>query len=239
MKTLSTIVSLIFLYSFLCISTAEAQRNIDRSDLLDYTGGSVITTPPSTQINGSPFLNDDWLKGKVLISNNVESEDVLLRFDIHENVVQFRRGGEIFGLNSNKISGFRIYATPNDIVFKNGFRSDEHEIDKAILLRIIEDGDAAKFVAHHKSTLHEDVPTYGSATTINEYRSNETYYLIDENGDFEEVKLRKRHITRVLSDMDNQIEDYADENNLSFRDENDVAQIVSKYNELKSDDGNS
>lgn len=216
------------------VKIVTAQQNLDRSDLEDFARGDIVKTPSATEIKGSPFFYDDWITGKVFINDRVESEKIPLRFDTHEQVVQFRRNGEFFGIGPNKLKGFMFYTDPDSILFKNGFESPGNDIDKQTLLRIIEEDEPITFVAHHRTLLYENTPSYGSANKTNEFRNNETLYLIDEDGTFEEVKLRRRHITRALKDMRDEVKTYADEQNLSFRNENDVAQIIHKYNEWKS-----
>lgn len=217
----------------------NAQQDLDRSDLEDFARGELVRTPSSTEVKGSPFFYDDWITGKVFINDRVESEKIPLKFDTHEQVVQFRRNGKTFAIGPNKLVGFVFYADPNNIIFKNGFESPDNNIDKQTLLRIIEEGESATFVAHHHTRLYEDAPSYGSANQIKEFRNRDTLYMIDGDGNFTEVKLRKRHITRALKDMADKVEQHANKNNLSFRNEDDVARMVNKYNEWKAEKSDS
>lgn len=232
MKYLMTI---LFLLITLNPATLLAQGSTLTSEDLREFGRridhGVLFVDQKREVKGTPYLYNEWSRGRVRINKNAETQLIPLRLNIENNTVEFARGEQAFALDSKKIIGFEIIANPKNIVFKNGFQSDEHDITKQTLLRIIQDGEM-KFVAHHTASLKEDLASYGTANQIDEYVKDTNFYIVRPDGTFHEIKLKRKHILRQMKRKEKQVKAYIDKNNLDYGDEDDVARIIAYYNEL-------
>ncbi len=238
MRILKALLLTIFTLTFVYTSAAQDSNFTDAemmemSKALENTDGYYLNAQ-SRDIKGDPYFNNDWLKGRVQITDNATSEELLLRLNIAENVLEFTRGEKVYLMNSGKIKGFTFLAQPENIVFRNGFKSEDHDITPSTLLRVLYNGNT-KMVAHHSSSLKENLPTYGSANIKDEYVDDTDYYIIDSSGKFHDVKLKKRHILRALDkDFRDRVEDFADQQNLDFGEEQNLDEILAHYDQLKS-----
>lgn len=234
-------VLLLTLFSLTFVFTATAQDSnftdaqlIEMSQALDNTSSDYYLNSQSRDVKGDPYFNKDWLKGKVQITDKAVTEDLLLRLNIADNILEFTRGEKVYLMNSGKIKGFTFYAQPENIVFRNGFKSDDHDIDASTFMRVMYDG-SVQMIAHHSSSLKKNLPTYGSANIKDEYVDDTEYFVIDESGKYHDVKLKKRHILRTLEkDLRDQVENFADQQNLDFGEEQDIDDILAHYDQLKS-----
>lgn len=239
MKLLKALLLTIFSLSFVFTATAQDSNFTDAelmemSQALDNTSGDYYLNSQSRDVKGDPYFNNDWLKGKVQITDNAVTEDLLLRLNIADNILEFTRGEKVYLMNSGKIKGFTFYAQPENIVFKNGFKSDDHDIKPSTLVRVMYNGDV-KMIAHHSCALKKNLPTYGSANIKDEYVDDIDYFIIDESGKYHDVKLKKRHILRTLEkNLRGQVENFADQQNLDFGEEKDLDDILAHYEQLKS-----
>lgn len=215
--TLGLILSLSF--------AASAQTDFNKSDLQDVGElDDVLRTMKKTEVIGSPYLNPSFLKGEVLIRENVSTKPTYIRLNTEKNTVEFIRNEQIMQVDSKKIVGFRLYAEDGDLVFKNGFNTDVKGVNSDTFMRVLHDG-KVKFLGHHKARLQEDLASYGDATQTDKYVKTLTYYIVMPNGDFEEVKLNKESILSVVPSK-NEVETYANSNALMFDNEDDVAAIL-------------
>lgn len=206
-------------------------KEIEREDLEDLGNSEIMRTKQATQTQGTPYLNPTFLRGEAIINGGATTEALYLRLNTEENVVEILRNDEIQLLDKDKIEGFRIFTNEDDVLFKKGYKSDEHDIKRSTLLRFMYDG-ISKFVVHHSSALKEDLPSYGSATKKNAYVSFMNYYIITPDGTFHEIELNKEDILNVLSDQKQELEQVANDNDLSFDNEDDVAELIAKYDQL-------
>lgn len=208
-------------------------KDIEREDLEDLGNSEVMRTKQATETQGSPYLNPTFLRGEAIINGGATTQALYLRLDTEKNNVEILRNDEIQILDINKIEGFRIFTSEEDVLFKNGFKSDDHDIKRRTLLRVMYDG-ITKFVAHHHASLKEDLPSYGSATQKNAYVSFMNYYIITPDGTFNEVELNQDEILSVLSDQRQELQKIANNNDWSFDNENDVQELVAEYDKLSS-----
>lgn len=236
MKTLPLFISLIF---FIGVSVGYAQdSNFNDSELNQISeslSSDYIYASQSTDVTGNPYLNPKFTRGKIQINRSVETGVMFLRFNTEQNIVEFMQGEDYFGVQPNKIDGFTLFGSPDNIIFKNGFTSDDNDINRTTLLRVIYNGEV-KLVAHHTTSLKENIASYGSATQKDEYVDHINFYIVQSSGTFSEVNLKRRDILRAFDkNMRDQLSSYADENNLNFDEEADVIKILKHYDELTSD----
>lgn len=227
----------ILLCILLSTSVIEAQTTqLDTNELRDYGDMEerAVRTYSLNKYKGTPFFND-WTQGHVIINEKTESEPLMLRYDMEANAVMFAQNETPYYIPANKLKGFVIYTIDGNINFRNGFSSPDNDINEETLLRIIYDGNT-KFVAHHQSDLKEDLATYGNPNKIHEFVNDTDYYIITENGELNEIRrLRERHVMRVLGDeYEDEIDNFVSSNDLSFREEADLKQIVAYYDKINS-----
>lgn len=236
MKKLTLLIIPFLVVSFFpepVLSQQGQVKDIEREDLDELGTANVMRTKQATETQGTPYLNPTFLRGEAIINGGATTQPLYLRLDTEKNNVEILRNDEIQILDIDKIEGFRIFTNEEDVIFKNGFKSDEHDIKRRILLRVMYDG-ITKFVAHHHSSLKEDLPSYGSATQQNAYVSFMNYYIITPDGTFNKVKLNKDEILNVLSDQKQELQKLANSNDWSFDNEDDVQELIAEYDKLSS-----
>jgi len=236
MKTLPLFISLIF---FTVVSMGYAQdtnfTDAEINQIIESLSSDYIYASQSRDVTGNPYLNPKFTRGKIQINRNVETGVMFLRFNTEMNIVEFMQDQDYYGVQPNKINGFTLFGNPDNIVLKNGFMSDDNDINRTTLLRVIYEG-GVKLVAHHTTSLKENIASYGSATKKDEYVDHTNFYIIQSSGTFSEVKLKRKDILRAFDkDVRDQLSNYADENNLNFDEEADIVKVLKHYDELSSD----
>lgn len=218
----------------LATSPAYSQEDTDitTTELLEYLSDSgVVRTRTSRAVKGSPYFNTDWLKGHVMINEKATTETIYLRYNMENNTVEFTRDNKIYALSPNKIDGFIIYTQTQDIIFRNGFQTNDDDIKPSTLVRVVYDGNI-KLLAHHTSSLKKNLATYGSATKRDEYVSDTDFYLVNSDGTFNEIRLRRRDILRTLSDKEDELKEFARANNLDYDEEPELIKILAHYDRI-------
>lgn len=231
LKQAIIIIHTILLVLTFCISSAKSQNNeLSREQLQDFTRISgTIFTKSGTNTIGSPYLNDDFFSGFVMLSERTRSEELNLRFNIEKNEVEYLKGGEIYVLNGSEIRGFTILAEDANITFKNGFNTTIKGVDSGTFLRTVYEGNV-KFVVNYSANLQEDIASYSSATKTNKYRVFKKYYLINSEGKFREIKSPREDFLDLFSENRELLESFIKNENLNLDYEKDIVALI-KYND--------
>lgn len=230
--------SILFVLTFVLFSISNAQTSSfndgELNQISESLSSNFIISKQSRDIKGDPYLNPDFTSGNIILRDNVKTDTLPLRFNTEKNIVEFMKDKNYYGVQRNKINGFTLFGNPSDITFKNGFKSDDNDISRTTLLRVIYDG-YVKLLAHHKTELKENIASYGSANQKDEYVDNVNFYIVEASGAFSEVKLKRKDIVGALGkDLRNKLSNYADENNLNFDREADLVQILKYHDKLTS-----
>jgi len=232
-----SIISCIFLFAliFTFQNTVNAQgKDITKQDLRSFGKlNSMVPTRSAKVVTGTPYLTEQFLKGKIILNSHSTTKALYIRFNTNKNQVEFVRGKKIMVTDPNKIDGFNILTQEGKpIIFKNGFHTDIDDISGNTLLRIIHEG-KIKLLAHHGSTLLKNLASYGSADEHMRYQSYVDYYLVID-GKFHKVKLSEKNFLNTLGDHKSDLKNYANSNHLSFKNFNDLDMILNHYEKIAS-----
>ncbi len=234
MKTLISIITIgLFVFTGLAETGYSQDSNtieLDSQELRDFQLTGVSRTKTTTKVKGSPFLDEDFTRGYVLLDKdkNLKTNVIPLRFDTYSNQLQFLKDNKVFAMDPNKIDEFVLHATDGDLHFKKGYKSDK--FDKDIFVRVISEGNVT-LLAHHTTTLMKGVQGYGNATQLDEYIDGINFYLAENGNEFERIKLREKDFRKNLDrETYDSLKNYADSNNLSFENEKHLKKILSHLN---------
>lgn len=235
LKQTNIIIHTILLVLTFCISSAKSQNNeLSREQLQDFTRISgTIFTKSGTNTIGSPYLNDDFFSGFVMLSERTRSEELNLRFNIEKNEVEYLKEGDIYVLSGSEIRGFTILAEDANITFKNGFNTKNIKgVNSNTIFRTVYEGNV-KFVVNYKANLQEDIASYSSATKTNKYRVFKKYYLINSRGKFHEINSPKEDLLDLFSEKRESLESFIKNENLNLDYEKDIVALLNYYDKLQ------
>ena len=187
----------------------------------------VLEQENVSEIEGSPFYNEDWQPGYVMINENSTSNTVELKYSTYTNELLFvENGKQAMALPANKFQGFVLTGGDKKVMFKNGYSSNKHKISSDQLMRVIYEGDI-QLLAKEYTKLHRSEDPF---TKEKEYTffSEKDYYLRDASGSFHKVKLNDDIIDKIGANKD-ELKQFADSNDLDFGDEDDLAKILAHY----------
>lgn len=241
----STKRSLIWTYllslSIIILPTAylQAQSTMTTRDLGTINAkmhGAGIIAFQSTKYIGSPFLTK-FQHGYIIMKSGAKSQPLLLRYNTRTNNVQYvKNKKDIYKIPAKKINAFVIKTSDGNITFKNGFKTEQDNINQNTLLWVIYNGNN-RLLAHFSSTLMKNIATYGTATKKSKFMSHTAYFLQTPDGTFHEVKLKRKDILDVLSNHKKGVKKYAKKHHLSFEKTSDLKKILAYYDSINSNSG--
>ncbi len=230
MKYFTSLCLLIILGFSSANGQVETLTGQELSQRLRNLRGSSMLIPQTDTYIGSPYFTD-WSKGYLILDNDKKTADMILRYNMANNSIQYVRGETFFAIQGKKINKYVIYTTDGSIVFKSGFSSQKYEINSNKLLRVIYNG-KVKLLAHHTSNLLKNVPAYGVAGDVNEFTRNTDYFLVTADGTFHETDLDKRDILEILPGENKKMQAFAEKMSLEYNKQKELAKILAYYDLL-------
>ncbi|CAN5128942.1 hypothetical protein BH23BAC3_BH23BAC3_14680 [soil metagenome] len=226
-------ISFALIFGIPSIHAQDGTTSITVEEMRDMARTTHVPVYQAVETKGSPFFNDDFADGSVTFKNGQTTNVLPLRFNAYEGTVQFRDGNNILAIDSNTIEEFELYAADGIIRFTKGY--DARRLSEDEFVAVLADGNA-KFMVKYSVNYHEDVSGYGQATQVEEYVPSENYYVKIGDGDVDRIRsLSQRRVMRTFPSHTDQLEEYANQNNIQFDNVQDVAKIFNHYNSLISE----
>ena len=243
MKKLTLLGLLVFTASMTMAQTIPignaAQQNLNELGDATNISGMVMTYDQRYEgVKGSPFFLDKWGKATIYIPDNLIFDNVPVKYNVHENVIQFQKGdGKTYLLQPNKIDYFVLKDTlgTRSYTFKKVpeiSRMLKSPTDRFAI--VLHEGKKATMVLlPSKTLLKADFKGgYSAGRPFDELVSENSYYLIKQGQDPQKIKLGKRALLKALQDKQPQVQDFISKQNIDADTEQGWMQTLAFYESL-------
>lgn len=200
--------------------------------VLGMRGEPVVTTEYA-EVQGNPYLIDDWVSGYVILDNQKAMAN--LRFDIVSNRVLYQgKGGETLALK-NKFDTFTLTPVISDVstvkpfVFINGLPATNKQTSDTFY-QLIADG-KVKLLKYYRKIIDERPGTGYTSATTRSFKLTQAYYVLRDN-QMVEVQPGKKSVAKLFDDHAAQLGAYLKANNINFRSDEDLQKLFTWYNSL-------
>lgn len=195
--------------------------------------GTPIQTKLYTDVQGSAYLHDTWMKGSVMAANGTLYDGVELMYDQVEDVLMFKGEKGEAKIFTQPVVEFTIKTDKQHVTFKEQlFRRGYRPIDgasPAAYYQVLADG-KTQLLKRTSKKIFEDQP-YGSATKVKAFQATNHYYLA-QNDELTKIKADKKTILKTLGNQEASLEAYLKKERLDLRKDDDLAKLVAYYNSL-------
>lgn len=176
-----------------------------------------------TNLKGSPYLYDDWVKGEVRLANGVEYKDIFLMYDQVIDQLSFT-------YKKDKPQAF-VDPVASFIIGDRAFRRDVMSQNKPLaeeFFEVLVDGEVKLLKRTNKKVLEEIA--LAVATKQKNIYTTTSYYLVVAD---KMVKVNnKKSVTKALGKHQNTVEKYIKEKDLNLKEEQDLVDLMTYYNTL-------
>jgi len=186
------------------------------------------------EIEGSPYLNNDFIKGYVVTIDSLKYIDIPLRYNIYNDEIEFEQNANVFALdnplNYNEISiGTHIFLY---LAFESGSGDNQNKSTYFEVLNPTQDLLLLKRfgVQFNKVTSAQG---YVEAQPANFKKTPERFYLKFKNNELAKEVGNLKSTLSMFSDRSDEIASFIKKRKLKLRKEEDLITIVNYYNGLK------
>lgn len=185
-------------------------------------------------LKGSPYVNEEFLLGKIYKENKVIFDKLHLRYNAFSDEIEIRnsdKGKKIdYGaIKRNSDEFIKIFNTVYVFVPFESSKIPGHYYEVLSTQKTFDLYKKTKVIFHPPV----DAVTSYDKNRPAEFKQTNTYYLVDKNKEFYELPSNKNKLLKALSKENKKVKDYAKKNKLNPTNEKDLIQLVSYYNSVQ------
>ena len=221
------------LFFFITVAVVAAMPLNVKGQFMQDVQGKVVRSIKYTDVQGNPYLFEQWVNGTIRLGNGKSYTNVPLRYDIVSDELQYKDNKSDQALNFiDPVVEFQLMpgteSGESPMIFRNGFISDDGTSVKAYY-QVLFDG-ALKLLKRNTKVIFE-TREYSSAITTKTFREEEYYYLYKGNKTVR-IKKDKKQVLATLADRATELEAFIKNNALNLKNESDLVRLIAHYNSL-------
>jgi hypothetical protein len=194
-------------------------------------GGTPVSTTKYVRIiSGSPYFNDTWMKGRVMVENEHIYDSLQLKLDMIDQTLSYLNtdGSELIATTAVKAVTLFDAVTGRQYNFAHSsFLQLPKGAGKGWCQLLV--GGSVKLYKLIVKTIAENKP-YGSATVEQTINTTEQYFVVVNNV-FTRVK-KMKELPELLTDKKTELNTFISSNNLSGRSDADYSSLLTYYNSI-------
>ncbi|MCW0483290.1 hypothetical protein [Gaoshiqia sediminis] len=225
-------IALLLLFSFLFYHMGFSQAFTitdlsSLSDLLSFEKNKSSTFDPYSDFDGTPYLNDDFVPGEVIVNDSIRIEDVPLRYNIYSDRIEFRNEHEqVLEIDHSKQEfdfdfGGHLFTIQDYL---------DHGESKRGILELMVDG----HIRLYKRYLIDLKPAtkaigYQEAQP-NRFTRQDDEYLVAEGQGIPEIFRKQKDLLEKLKEIKPDIDQYAKNQKLKLKTDKGLIQLIQHCN---------
>ncbi len=209
------------------ISFAQLPKNLLNDIQKDYT---------YSEYTGSIYMNLSYKESSVIHEKST-TYHAKLRYNIHEDAMEYKEKSNLYELIKNQTTHVRI----DDNYFYYCDFKNQRGHNKSGYYILVELTNLYSIYKKITLSMENSVNQRVIGNASNEpgkIVQNITYY-IEEEGVIMELPLNKKEMLATFSDKENELKEYLKKEKIRLKKEEDLIRFVARYNALKSSNPNS
>jgi len=210
--------------------TSQLYTPGNQTFVLSMNGQAMLVNKYANLVSGSPYLEDAWQEGKLMIAENRAYIPLTFKLNLLDNSLHFRDSAGREMITNSRIKDL-IITNPNygEMHFTQvDAIPDQPNSGSNVWVQVLANGKASLY-KYIRKQLVETRP-YGSSTVEQRINDAEFYYMSLEG---KMMRLKKvKEIVDVISDKKMELEQYVKTSKLPEKDPASFRQTIEFYNKL-------
>ena len=217
-------------FKWICISCLCLMSVCTRAQIMQDANGRPLLEKKYIDVEGNPYLSEDWVQGTVTLASGESYNDVPLKYDLVRNEPLFQNSkGEAMSFVS-PVRKFSLQGNEKSVLqFRNGFKATDGGTPETFY-QVLMDGET-QLLKKISKVVTETKP-FNSATTVKTFEQVQILFLVKDGLPIK-IRKDKKVVLEALGDYSAQLEAYIKANKLNLKSEEGLIALVSYYNSLK------
>lgn len=221
MKKFNTTLILIFIFTI----KLKAQFIQNLPDIQ----GKPLSESTYSDVSGTVFLYDSWLKGTVEQGNKLSYKDVELKYSTYKDELFFKnpKDGSMLSFVL-PVTAFSLAINGKFDIYRNGFPAIDN-FNTNSFYQVIFDGGIKLLFKSYKTLI--EVKPYNSTTTEKKFVDNPVYYVLKDNV-MTKFKPSRKDFLELFNSKSNEIDAFIKKEKIDFKQHQDLAKVFVYYSTL-------
>ena len=229
MKNILLLLSLLISGSIAAQSNYEIMNSVNFFSVAKVMKGETNTELTNEDIEGSPYLNDEFINGNVYTTSKTMFPDIPLRFNIYNHEIEFKSPeGKIAAIDTPEIVEKIEFG--NYVVEYVPYK-DVKKIKRSFLL-LLSDGHAKLYARPSVDFRAAEPPVPYKDAVPAKFIDEATSYYIRVGNDAALLIEKKKDLTLAFPDHQHEIDAFIKKHKINHRKEDKLMALVEYYNSL-------
>ncbi len=221
------------------VQAAMIYNSLQRNEEIGGGTGAVRTYDLRYEgMQGTPYFIDEWLSGKLVFTNgDAGKKSHLLKYNTQTKELLMKRPqGDSIIVFPNQITAFTINDASKNVSYPfikvENLKADGGTVPVCFLMVLYKNKSSLlKYVS--KNVLKANYQGgYSADRRYDSYVDNSQYFIRKSDNSLVKVKVKKSSVLDALEDKKAEIEAYIKKENLSFKNDFDIAKVLVYYDSL-------
>ena len=196
-----------------------------KAQFLQDIQGRVITEKSYTDVIGSPFFNNAFVNGNVVLNNGVKFQSVPLKYNSYNDELFFKNPKDESLLSFVvPVKSFELLGQ----IYLNGFPAIDNFTENSFYELIA--NSSVKLLMKNYKTILENKP-YNSASIEKKFEDNKIYYVF-KAGKMKRFKPSKKDFMEIFPDKSSEIDVFLKKEKVDFKNNADLVKVFEYYSSL-------
>lgn len=188
----------------------------------------VVSSEKEKGLDGTPWLTDSWVPGKVMLTSGKMVEGLKYRYNVYRNLLYFQYENAEYVISSPDSIDYLIMG---EELFKYS-KSDPANKDKKRLLLVAVEGKATLFINYYPVIIPANYNIALGSGNRNETVAVKESYLIKVGISLTVIDKKGKLILVALADKKTEISEYIKKEKISAKNRVDLEKVIRYYNSL-------
>lgn len=218
---------------FIIVSFFNLQSVISQLTTLQFPPGhnKIYVSNISPDVEGSPYLFENWVNGEVVLSNGGVIRDIAMNYSVYRKEMHFQSGKNTYVLGA--VDSVKLIKLDKRQFVYLPYIEKKKKVSKDYFEELT-NPDEAQLLLHHSSVLLKS--NYNAALDVgnkNDRLEYKSAYFLKKNDTVVQIDKDGSNLLSLLDDGSNRIREFVAANNLSFTNQDDLIRIVEYYNSIQ------
>lgn len=217
----------------LTVGLARVSAQAGAALLSKGADGNPVFEKSYIDVQGSPYLQEDWAIGNVTLKNGKSYTGVGLKYDQVKDELLFRNEKNEMNTFAQPVKSFTITSRKNNsqLLFRNGFAPVKAATENS-WYQVLADGKVQLLFRNVKKVRKDKA--YNSATTVLTIEEYPTWFIA-KDGVPVSIKKNEKAVLEAIGGDRTALEAYIRSNKLNVKNDEDLVKLIVYYNSLTAD----
>ncbi len=188
----------------------------------------IVITDSRPNLDGSPYLFEDWRNGSIYMNNGDTIVSIMLRYNVYKDEMQFQNEDKIYTIGSPENIA-RIILDNQTFVYLN---YEEEGKPKKGYFEVLSQGTTCLLQRHFPTILAANFNVALNSGNKNDQLSLKKKFYLKKEALVVEIDKKGKNYVSAFDLKGKDIQKFAKDNDLSFKKDEDLIQITKFANSL-------